>query len=450
MFAASSRRQFFVSFSVLLLSTTHVWAQTVSDPNINVSVLANGFSQPTGMAFLGSNPNDFFVIEKASGLVRRWNSGTTSNVLTLPVDTNSERGIIGITLDPQFNGSRPYAYVYYSQQVSGSWAENRLSRFTWTGSAFNPASEVRLLGFPSDGAQANGPNHNGGPIKFGADGLLYGTTGDLNRNRAEQNQGAASSSSQVGGIYRYDTSVVQANGTIVGDPFATNPFRSNANTSFHPWVAYGVRNSFGIVQDKSTGTMWYTENGPSQYDEINRLTVGMNSGWNKVMGPISRTGVLLNQLVDLGASSTYTDPAFSWLTTIGVTSMEFLNGSQWGPTYNNSVLVGDNNTGRLYRFKLNGTRNGFDFTGLTGVADLVADNATEVNQFVFGSGFSVITDIQVGPDGAVYIMNLGSGNILRLVSVPEPQVIIAMVAMTGMAGIVWYRRSRKPLDVQID
>ncbi|MFT3880053.1 MAG: PQQ-dependent sugar dehydrogenase [Gemmatales bacterium] len=441
MFAASLRRFLFVSLSLLLLPAAHLSAQTVVDPNLTLSTVASGFSQPTGMAFLGSNPNDFFVIEKASGLVRRWNSGATTNVLTLPVDTNSERGILGITLDPQFNGSRPYGYVYYSRQVSGSWTENRLSRFTWNGSTFS--SEVPLLSFPSDGAQANGPNHNGGPIKFGADGLLYGTTGDLNRNRAEQNQGAASSSAQAGGIYRYDTSVVQANGTIVGDPYATNPFRSNANANFHPWYAYGVRNSFGMALDKATGSMWMTENGPSQYDEINRLTSGLNSGWNKVMGPISRTGVTTNQLVDLGLTSTYADPAFSWLSTIGVTSMEFLNGSQWGTPYNNSILVGDNNTGRLYRFRLNGSRDGFDFTGLTGMADLVADNATEVNQFLFGSGFSVVTDIQVGPDGAIYIMNLGTGSILRLVAIPEPQLVIAFAAMTGMAGLVWFQRHRK-------
>lgn len=447
MFATSCVRSFFVSWSLLLLHTTLGWTQTVSDPNLSLSVLASGFSQPTGMAFLGSSPNDFLVIEKASGLVRRWQSGVISNVLTLSVNTNSERGILGIALDPQFNGARPYGYVYYSRQVAGSWTENRLSRFTWNGSTFS--SEVPLLSFPADGTQANGPNHNGGPIKFGADGLLYGTTGDLNRNRVEQNQ-ATGTSAQTGGIYRYDTSVVQANGTIVGDPFATNPFRTNANASFHPWYAYGVRNSFGMALDKSTGIMWMTENGPSQYDEINRLTPGYNSGWNKVMGPISRSGVALNQLVDLGASSTYADPAFSWLTPIGVTSIEFLYGSQWGTAYNNSVLVGDNNTGRLYRFKLNGTRDGFDFTGLTGVSDFVADNATEVNQFVFGSGFSVMTDIQVGPDGAVYIMNLGSGNILRLVSVPEPQVIISLVAMTSLAGIVWLRRSRKSLDMPID
>lgn len=444
MFVAPLRLAWLAPLVFLLAISLPASAQVVSEPLVSISVLANGFSQPTGMTFLGSNPNDFLVIEKASGLVRRWNSGTTTNVLSLPVDSNSERGVIGITLDPQFNGSRPYAYVYYSQQVAGSWAENRLSRFTWTGSAFNPASEVRLLGFPSDGTQANGPNHNGGPLKFGADGMLYGTTGDLNRNRAEQNQGSASSSAQAGGIYRYDTSVVQANGTIVGDPYATNPFRSNANANFHPWYAYGIRNSFGMATDPVTGSLWITENGPNVYDEINRITPAFNGGWNKLSGPRSRTAVQLSDLINLTGSSTYVDPLFSWATPVGVTSMAFLQGSQWGAAYDNTVLVGDNNTGRLYRIKLNAARDGFDLSGLVGMDDLVIDNAAESNQFAFGSGFNVITDIQVGPDGAVYIMNLATGTVLKLASIPEPQVLIGLAALTGMAGLVWYRRSRKP------
>ena len=104
---ASWRSRLLVPVSLLLLLTPFASAQSVIDPGLNISVLASGFSQPTGMTFLGSNPNDFLVIEKASGLVRRWNSGTTTNVLSLPVDSNSERGILGITLDPQFNGARP-------------------------------------------------------------------------------------------------------------------------------------------------------------------------------------------------------------------------------------------------------------------------------------------------------------------------------------------------------
>lgn len=457
-----SRCQRFLLAACLLLFPLSLPAQSVNDPNISIQTFATGFSQPTGMAFLGNNPNDFFVIEKASGLVRRWQSGVTSTVLTLPVNSSSERGIIGITLDPQFNSGRPYGYIQYSRQVSGSWSENRVSRFTWNGTTFT--NEVPLISFPADGTQANGPNHNGGPLKFGQDGFLYGTTGDLNRSRAEQNRGVGNTSAQAGGIFRYDTSVVDNAGNITGDPFATNPFRNNApanaNTGFHPWVAYGVRNSFGLTVDPANGSIWFTDNGPSQYDEINRLSIGMNGGWDRIAGPSDRNPSELPNLINLrdapgpGNDVTnpvnYIDPKFSWLSPVGITSLAFLHGSQWGTPYDNTVLVGDNNTGRIYRFRLDPLRSAFDLTGLTGVSDLVADNAAEVNQFVFGTGFSVITDIQRGPDGAMYFMNLGTGTVLRLIAVPEPHVWI-MFGMTALAlGFFLYRRWMPKLDPDIE
>jgi glucose/arabinose dehydrogenase len=432
-----------LSLALVLVSAHFALAQpVVFDPNLNVTTFASGFSQPTGMAFLGNSPNDFFVIEKASGLVKRSNNNTVTNVLSLPVDSNSERGILGIALDPAFNSTRPYVYLYYSQQVSGAWTENRLSRFVWNGTTIDPNSEVRLFAVANDPSQNNGPNHNGGPIRFGPDGRLYGTTGDLNRNRAEQNNTAQTSTSALtGGYYRYDTSVVQANGQIIGDPYAGNPFRGNANAAFHPWYGYGVRNSFGMNFDPANGSLWVTENGPNNYDEINRVTAGYNSGWNKVMGPISRT--VINPATDLVnlPGSVYHDPEFSWNTTIGVTSMAFLNNSSWGSAYNNAVLVGDNNTSRLYLLRLNAARTGFDFTGLTGLDDLVADNATEVNQLVFGNNFSVTTDIQRGPDGAIYVLSLGSGAIFRIAAIPEPQTW----ACLGVAAVasVWFFSRRK-------
>jgi glucose/arabinose dehydrogenase len=39
------------------------------DPNLSVQTVVTGLSQPTSMAFIG--PNDFFVLEKDTGKVRR-------------------------------------------------------------------------------------------------------------------------------------------------------------------------------------------------------------------------------------------------------------------------------------------------------------------------------------------------------------------------------------------
>jgi len=145
-------------------------AQTVVDPDVSVSQILTGLDQPTGLRFLG--PDDYFVIEKNSGLVKRVQGGTPSAVLDLTVSNNSERGLLGIELH-------------------------------WDGTSLG--SETLLFSIPDDPPQDDGPSHNGGPLLFGPDGLLYLQTGDLNRDRAEQNDtGQANASAGTGGIYRFE------------------------------------------------------------------------------------------------------------------------------------------------------------------------------------------------------------------------------------------------------
>lgn len=113
---------------VLCVLSTRSLAQTVDDPNWDVTALfGNGtLSQPTTMAFIG--PNDFLVLEKATGIVKRVTNGVVSgtNVLDLPVNANSERGLLGIAVHPNFSQpNNNQVYLYYSLGTNandqGSW-----------------------------------------------------------------------------------------------------------------------------------------------------------------------------------------------------------------------------------------------------------------------------------------------------------------------------------------
>ncbi len=82
------------------------------DPNLKVTTVVSGLNQPTSMEFLGLN--DFLVLEKPTGKVQHVVGGTLAAPLqfvtpsgatlpNLPVNNASERGLLGIALDPGFH-----------------------------------------------------------------------------------------------------------------------------------------------------------------------------------------------------------------------------------------------------------------------------------------------------------------------------------------------------------
>src|SRR3954454_5324903 len=94
---SAKRYLLLVPFLLTLSQLAVVVNPTLTDPNLQVTTVITGLSQPTGIAFLG--PNDFFVIEKASGRVKRVvNGAVAAVVLALPVNSNSERGLLGMAL----------------------------------------------------------------------------------------------------------------------------------------------------------------------------------------------------------------------------------------------------------------------------------------------------------------------------------------------------------------
>ena len=162
--------------------------------------------------------------------------------------------------------------------------------------------------------------------------------------------------------------------------------------------------------DPITGSLWDTENGANDKYGIN-LVRGFNSGWSQVMGfPLNRFNPE-NDLVNFDGKGHYNDPQLVWKQIIGPTAQQFLNSAKLGKQYENTIFVGDVNTGKLYNFKLNADRT---------VLLLKARSQTICQtpqmkkiSIIFGEGFEVITDIKVGPDGYLYILGF-DGTIYRI------------------------------------
>ena len=373
-----------------------VCAQSLNDPTLRITELVAGLSQPTAMAFIGSN--DLLVLQKADGRVRRVTNGIlqTGSVLDVNVDSASERGLLGIAVHPDFPRT-PLIYLYFTESsaasdTSGSPLANRVYRYTWNGTAL--VNLQLILDLPA----TPGPNHDGGAISFGPDGKLYVVIGDLNRDGQLQNFVGGASPDNTSVIFR-----VNDDGSAPND----NPFSSQAELA--KYYAYGIRNSFGLAFDPVTGDLWDTENGPDAYDEINLVRPGFNSGWERIMGPARRDAEGTSDLVQFPGSG-YADPKFSWLKTVGPTGIAFLGSTQLGGQYENDIFVGDINNGNLYHFKPNSTRSGLLFQSPT-LGDLVADDSNELQELIFGTGFGGVTDLKVGPDGLLYILSFVQGKI---------------------------------------
>jgi len=187
------------------------------------------------------------------------------------------------------------------------------------------------------------------------------------------------------------------------------------------YYAYGIRNSFGMDFDPVTGNLWDTENGYIIGDEINFVEPGFNSGWKQVQGIWNTThaphpnslGKNETSLVDFGGKGKYSDPEFTWSTgMVGPTAVKFFNSTKFGKQYENDMFVGSYHKGYLYHFDLSKDRNDLILDGP--LHDKVADNTTELQKVIFGQGFGGITDIQVGPDGYLYVLTY-EGTMFRLV-----------------------------------
>jgi glucose/arabinose dehydrogenase len=187
------------------------------------------------------------------------------------------------------------------------------------------------------------------------------------------------------------------------------------------YYAYGIRNSFGIDFDPVTGKLWDTENGPGFGDEINLVEPGFNSGWAKVQGIWERENYYggpvapskPDDLVDFDGRGKYSLPEFTWNQTVGVTSIKFLDSDKLGKNYQNDVFVGDINNGNLYHFDLSKDRKQLLLDG--SLKDRIANNQDELQEAILGHGFNGITDIEVGPDGYLYVLSL-AGSIFRISS----------------------------------
>lgn len=429
---------------------------TLADPALRIEEIG-GLTDPTQLTFLG--PNELLVTEKTTGRVMHVRDGeVVGPAVQLKANYADERGVLGIAAHPQF-AQNSYVYVYWTWSGEGEAPDglfgeptddleavpqlgNRVDRFTWDGSKLQ--FDRNIIELPSEitdlTMDRRRGNHNAGVIKFGPDGKLYVVNGDQNHRSALQNveDGPAyESNRQLAGV------VLRLNDD--GSTPEDNPFVGQVDDpALEKIFVYGVRNSFGYDWEPQTGDFWLEANGQASYDEITKHQPGDNSGWVQIMGPLARFEDYKALEIDterkldapsfppenLAANaeeaqsrltmlpgSSYRDPSFSWRYAVAPTSLAFITGDALGAEYEGNMLLGDVNTGSIWRLRM--TPDGSDILLEGALADGVNDNTAdnpigEMEGMLFAEGILVATDIKVGPDGTLWITSLPDGVIYHI------------------------------------
>ena len=355
----------------------------------------SGLSAATSMEFA---PDGRLFVTQQTGQLRVIKNGAllTTPFLTKAVDSAGERGLLGVTFDPDF-ANNGFVYVYYTvPAAAGSPVHNRISRFT--ASAANPdvaaaLSEVVLMDLDP---LSNATNHNGGAIHFGPDGKLYAAVGE-NANRAN----AQVLTNRLGKMLR-----INADGSIPED----NPFYGTATGANRAIWALGLRNPFTFTFQPGTGRMFINDVGEVSFEEINEGRAGANYGWPTTEGDFNQA-----------TFPNLTRPIHAYPRSVG---QVITGGAFYNPPVQNfpSSYVGD------YFF-----------------ADFGSDVIRKLEAPIPGPGQTATgfatqangpVDLDVGPDGLLYYLSRDAGRVgrIRYNAAVAPTITTQPTDRTASAG----------------
>ena len=369
-----TRLSVFTAFCFIALSLGSALKAATLPTNFTETLLAGGLSNPTAMAF--APDGRLFVCQQGGQLRVIKNGGLlVTSFVSLTVDSNGERGLLGVAFDPDF-ATNNFVYVYYT--ATTPQVHNRVSRFT--ASIANPdvavaGSETIIFELTN---LSSATNHNGGAIHFGPDGKLYVAAGE-NANPAN----AQSVGNVLGKILR-----INSDGTIPNDnPTSFLGIAGSPSGNNRALWTVGLRNPYTFTFQPGTGRMFINDVGQNAWEEINDGIAGSNYGWNICEG------------VCMPANPNYRDPLFQYgHGSSATTGCAITGGAFYNPTtanfpvdYVGKYFYAEFCTGWIRRF----------------------DPATG-STTAFATGISNPVDLIVTSDGSLYYLARGAGSVFRV------------------------------------
>ncbi|MFP2910774.1 PQQ-dependent sugar dehydrogenase [Pyxidicoccus sp. 3LFB2] len=398
-------------------------SSAITLPPSYTDALVATVGQPTALAF---TPDGRLLITTQPGRLRIVANGALLPTPALDLNsrlcTNSERGLLGVAVDPAFATNR-HIYLFYTFNKFNTCttnianvAVNRVSRFTLADThTVDPASELVLL----DNIPSTAGNHNAGDLHFGPDGLLYISVGDGGcqlgdpSRCAGQNTTARRLDVLLGKMLRIrkDGSIptdnpwyAAAGSRRCGNPAGVPPGTGPCQESY----ATGLRNPFRFAFQPGTSTFFINDVGQGVWEEIDEGIKGADYGWNTREGHCAN-----NSTTNCGAPPAgMTNPIFDYKHGANDASSPFQNcnsitGGAFAPV--GAWASGDDNA---YFFSDYVCGKVFKLTRGTG-------GAVSVSAFATGLGGSSAVTLRFGPSGtgqALYYTTYANGGEVRRIN----------------------------------
>jgi glucose/arabinose dehydrogenase len=253
-----------------------------------------------------------------------------------------DEGLLSIAFHPQWK-RHPIFWAAYINK----WGNLQVTRFhasSYLANHVEADTGVRVLGVRIPDMM---PNHYGGQLAVGNDGMLYLSTGDGGGN-GDPNNNAQDKNSLKGKILRFRVVGARAAcGRMYCVP-AGNPFAGS--TAGHELIwALGLRNPWRFSVDPRTGNVWIGDVGEHGQEEVNRIWAGdggENFGWS------CREGNLIFNASRCRSGTPYRPPRFSYGRDVGTSIVGgfVYRGQQYRDLLGGHYIAGDFVSGRLFHW----------------------------------------------------------------------------------------------------
>ena len=338
-------------------------------------VVASGLNTPFSFEFLPGGK--YLITERTLGQFRIADSaGNLSPPIKngVPEVVNKgQAGLLDVALDPNFASNQMIYWSYSEPQADGS-NNTAVAKGKLVDGAQPKIENVQVI--YHQGPSLNSPLHFGSRVVFAKDGTLFVTQGE--RSIPAGRVQAEDLKSGLGKIVR-----IKTDGSIPAD----NPFVGRSDARPEIW-SYGHRNVQGAFLHPATGELWEIEHGPQGGDEINIARKGKDYGWPTITYGVEYGAANTKIGEGITQKAGIEQPLYYWDPVIAPGGLAYYN-SDVVKAWKGSIFAAGLNSNYVARLTMDG------------------ETVKGEERMTFSEGKERYRDIQVGADGAIYVLTDG-------------------------------------------